>query len=632
MITFTSKDKDIFNKNYPVKSVFYFNDKTGKDILKVDSIHSLKMNFFDIYEIYMKAFGNDNNNNELFQVYCILKENYEKFKTDYNKLITKSKKIYENPNIKEYEMNYIFITSIRNKKKNDIVEFWLIFITKLINNENKIKANEDIKKIKEKLSKLKSEKCSYNNDYINFNMNIIDKIQNNIIDKNFFDNNFNDVLIVKECYNNLISTKNMNLESNERNSINSLLNIQTKSSYNNNLINTSQKIIEIPLKLNYENFIYEFNNSIKSLKKKDILQSSNLVYSPYSIFMIMNLVKNGTGGSVLKEISKIFKFDDNQMKLFREYIGKHVNEKVFIIKDSSSLLFNKSDFNENFISIINNLYGNWKNYLIEKPFTEEGLMKINDSLSKETSGYLNEIIKSSISKGSNMFIVNLINFEDKWVNDFHKSGKEKFNLFGNKSKIDVEMMKISEGYEKYGKHYFDNGISFESINIKYKNGLSAILILPNGENTIDNFNKIEKMVLMELSKSTDWITKNQKLENINIKIPIFSIEKSEIDVKDTLMNMGILQIFELSNDFYRMFNKNFEVKVENIKQKAYIKMNEIGTVAGAVTVMDFRCMAAPPSDVKIKTIDIVFDRPFFGFITHNNTIIFIFNVINPLIK
>jgi len=106
-----------------------------------------------------------------------------------------------------------------------------------------------------------------------------------------------------------------------------------------------------------------------------------------------------------------------------------------------------------------------------------------------------------------------------------------------------------------------------------------------------------------------------------IEIPRFKMEY-EVQLKDTLIALGMAEFFGgLKTDFSPMTDS--QVAVESVKHKTFVEVNEEGTEAAAVTVIEMtRSMPAFEMNV---------NRPFFCAIRDNTTgtILFMGIIVDP---
>jgi serpin B len=81
-------------------------------------------------------------------------------------------------------------------------------------------------------------------------------------------------------------------------------------------------------------------------------------------------------------------------------------------------------------------------------------------------------------------------------------------------------------------------------------------------------------------------------------------------------------------DFSRMY-KGGGVWIDKVKHKSYVEVNEEGTEAAAVTVVEMREISIHPSDFHMRV-----DRPFIFLIRENKsqTILFIGKVLEPTLE
>ena len=127
-------------------------------------------------------------------------------------------------------------------------------------------------------------------------------------------------------------------------------------------------------------------------------------------------------------------------------------------------------------------------------------------------------------------------------------------------------------------NYFQNE-NLQMIELPYKDdNISMIIILP----LKDKFHSIFDYLNQEKNDITKLINNLQPRDNVIIlKLPKFEFEY-EVSLKDSLLNMNMKEAFSNNADF-SIITKEKNLKIDDIIQKTYIKVDELGTEAAAVT-------------------------------------------------
>ena len=114
---------------------------------------------------------------------------------------------------------------------------------------------------------------------------------------------------------------------------------------------------------------------------------------------------------------------------------------------------------------------------------------------------------------------------------------------------------------------------------------------------------------------------------VHLTMPKFEIEYERV-LNDDLQNMGLTTIFDPNNANFSSMS-DVPLVVSMVKQKAYVKVDEVGTEAAAVSVVTVLAMSAAPRPEKI--IEFNADRPFIIVIRdmHTNRILFVGHVCSP---
>ena len=124
--------------------------------------------------------------------------------------------------------------------------------------------------------------------------------------------------------------------------------------------------------------------------------------------------------------------------------------------------------------------------------------------------------------------------------------------------------------------YFEDE-NVQAIQINYsEDNLKALIILPKGEKDINNYIKIFNKKIYEN------IIKGLFNQKINLSLPKFEI-KYEEELNEILMSMGMKEAFG-SADFSIM-KKEKDIHISKVIHKTFIKVDEEGTVAAAVTAV-----------------------------------------------
>ena len=112
--------------------------------------------------------------------------------------------------------------------------------------------------------------------------------------------------------------------------------------------------------------------------------------------------------------------------------------------------------------------------------------------------------------------------------------------------------------------------------------------------------------------------------DLALQIPKFEIEYDK-SLKDVLSALGMGVAFSDFADFTGI-NRQGNLKITEVKHKTYVKVDEEGTEAAAVTSVEIGLTSAPSS--------FTVDRPFLFVIheNHSGTILFMGKIVDPTVK
>ena len=373
----------------------------------------------------------------------------------------------------------------------------------------------------------------------------------------------------------------------------------------------------ISFQSNLYKIIQEFtNNKLQSLTLYKY-KKGKICISPLSIYQILSLVSNGANKETQNEILQLIQNKDLSSKtqininLNNENILKiYENNKNISIANA---ILSKIPISENFL-LISKRYKAFNSIL-------KSVEQVNKWCKEKTNGKIDKIIDNI--NGIELILLNAVYFNYEWKYPFEKEGTYKRDFQNeNKSISKVEMM---------SKHFFninyyeDNKI--QMIELPYKNeNISMIIILPSKEkfsSTFDYLNQEEKNI-------EELIKKLQLKNNIKLNLPKFEF-KYEISLKDSLIKMNMQQAFNDNADFSKI-TKEKNLKIDDIIHKTYIKVDELGTEAAAITEISMVECAMTINDIIYMNVDHFFifmirDKRIMD-INKNEIMLFIGNVDN----
>ena len=327
-----------------------------------------------------------------------------------------------------------------------------------------------------------------------------------------------------------------------------------------------------------------FQSSIFSEVNKDY-QGENVILSPLSIFQVLGLTTNGALGTTQKEMISTLESStlDNLNNINLKIIDKI---KKFVTVELANGVMSRFEPIKTFSKVCDKYQAP-----IEKLVSKK---QVNDWCSKNTHGKITEII-DELSPGTLMLLLNAVYFRGEWVSPFNPDATRGgvFYNFGKEEKK-VEMMLQTHEFN----YYQDSEV--QAVELPYKNdSMSALIILPNKDIDINDYiNK--KNVNDELVKK---VVNGMKTTYVKLSLPKFEVGFYS-KLKDVLRRLNMVTPFTGVADFSGI-NGSGGLYIDDVIHKTYLKVDEIGSEAAGVTVVDMR-KGVPSS----KVVGMEVNRPF----------------------
>lgn len=348
--------------------------------------------------------------------------------------------------------------------------------------------------------------------------------------------------------------------------------------------------------------------------------ADNLFLSPYSIAAALAMTANGAADETLTEMQQTLQMHGLSLEeMNRGYqvltdLLAHSGEEVKVSIANSLWAREGLSFHDAFLENVRTYYDAEVTSLNFQ--SDAAANRINAWVHKQTRGKIPSIIDGPIPGDAILYLLNAIYFEANWAKPFREEAtKTKPFALPDGSKKEVPMMVNS------GQFQYLEGDGFQAIRLPYQgHRMSMLVFLPDQNSNLEQL--ISKLTADQWK---EWLDSFARASGA-LEMPRFKLE-FETSLKETLEQMGMKTAFHpQAAQFSNMISLYENVYLKDAKHKAYIEVEEKGTVAAAVTSIEAGAASAPA-----KTFQMIVDRPFFFAIHDQGTdaILFMGTVTNP---
>lgn len=350
-----------------------------------------------------------------------------------------------------------------------------------------------------------------------------------------------------------------------------------------------------------------------------VKEPKNMMVSPLSVSLALGMVYNGTAGNTRLQMEQML----HKSGLSADDINQSYNQLVagLISHDSkvelsiSNAIFYRTTFSvkPDFIST-NQKYYEAEVSGLDFTKTTETLNKINGWVNTKTKRKIDKII-SQVNPEDIMYLLNAIYFNGEWKYSFDTKNTANLPFTReDKTVVQVPTMNIEKPF-----NYYSNS-SFKLLEMPYGSGKYSMLVfLPESGKKVDD-------VISEMNPEnlTTWFSKmtEQKKE---VFLPKFEY-KFDNSLKDELSVLGMTDAFSDATANLSGISDAAKLVITEVMHKTYIKVDERGTEAAAVTGITVGTTSMPV-DNSFRA-----DHPFVFVIREKDTnaILFVGKVMNPL--
>lgn len=352
------------------------------------------------------------------------------------------------------------------------------------------------------------------------------------------------------------------------------------------------------------------------LMKQD--SNENVFISPSSVAIALSMAYNGASGETQEAMAKALEVQGmglpelNQANAALKAALQNPDEKVQLTIANSLWAKQGIPFQPEFLRRNQQYYDAQVSELnFQDP---KAISTINDWVNRNTRGKITRIL-DEIKSDDVMFLINAIYFKGNWSNEFDKSAtaNKPFTLLNGTQKQHPLMAQT-------GDYRYLETDQFQAVSLPYgKKRVSMYVFLPKQTSDLSQFYKT-----LTADNWQTWM-KQFRRRSGSVQLPRFKMEYT-VELKDALSALGMEVAFNpLRANFANL--STVSTKIDQVKHKTFVDVNEEGTEAAAVTSIGIVATSAAIDE----PFNLVVDRPFFCAIRDDQTgtVVFMGSIVDP---
>lgn len=351
---------------------------------------------------------------------------------------------------------------------------------------------------------------------------------------------------------------------------------------------------------------------------KGELENANVFISPLSVSMALGMTLNGANGetkAAMQQTLELSGLTDQQINESYQNVLTLLSQLDPSVKfQVANAIFYKLGLPvaDSFVNV-NQMY--FDASVRELDFSlPEAADTIDGWANRNTNGKIKAIVNRPLDSTLVMFLLNAIYFKGDWTVSFDpkNTGAQTFLAPGDPT-FTCKMMHAKPVAP------FLSGEDFKVLDLPYGIGnYSMTLFMPVNGLSVDSMLKL--LTPERYSSVLDQLI----TDTVTVGIPKFKLEY-KVGLKPILSAMGMSVAFNaLTADFTRMVTQG-NCFISDARHKTFVDVNEVGTEAAAVTVVEMGPTSMRPMRIFIA------DRPFVFVIreTVSQTILFMGRIARP---
>ena len=347
----------------------------------------------------------------------------------------------------------------------------------------------------------------------------------------------------------------------------------------------------------------------------------NIFFSPTSMYTAFSVLYEGAQENTADEIQKVFGFEPDSFTRHNDtaHMMSAINQDdPYATLDLANALWIANWFKpyDSYLDISRGTYLA-STELVDFLNKVDSVDRINQWASDNTNGKIKKVItKDDVNKDTAMVINNAIYFKGTWLTQFPVSDTKESDFWNGKQNISTSFMNVLAPFD----YTQSNGA--QVLKMPYKGDrLSMLIILPDEK---DGITQLENSISSaQIKQWTDALS----TQEVRLSVPKFEM-KTHYELNDIMNALGMVDVFleNVANLSGIGHTERGNLYVSKAAQDAYVKVNEEGTEAAAVTSIIVMTESVPPPPPQL-----IADHPFLFLIQDDQSgmILFMGRVMDP---
>lgn len=350
------------------------------------------------------------------------------------------------------------------------------------------------------------------------------------------------------------------------------------------------------------NFALRFFQEVYKHEKSE----ANFSVSPLSASWALSMAANGAAGETQTQLFDALGFQKEEVKTINVF-QKALTESLMNSDTLTTLNIANSIWIKEGLEVKKSFINANLNYYDAQvetvPFNQSTLVAINNWCAQKTNNRIKNIL-DKVDGGTVMVLLNALYFKGSWTEPFKARATEDDTF----TKEDATTLRVKMMHKKEGMRYMEND-TLQMCSLPFGEGaFSMSFLLPKEGESLEEFAR-------DLTPE-NWNSWNKQMysQQVELSLPRFTAEYT-VTLNGILQSLGAEDAFNpMKADFSGIVSKE-KIYIDQVKQKTFVKVDENGAEAAAVTSVMMRVTSLPPMECPTMKLN----RPFFYLIRENST-------------